>query len=110
MTDMRTSSDDSATPAVRRAAIHLGTLMRQARLARSMTQAELAVRAKTSPATVIRVEKGSVETGLGTVLLMMEQLGLLAYVTAITDPTTQALLDHKGRKRARRSDATNLDF
>lgn len=110
MTEMRTSPTDSATPGVLRAAAHMGALIRRARLARSMTQAELAVRARTSPATVMRVEKGSVDTGLGTVLSMMEQLGLLGHVTAIADPTTQALLDHKDRKRARRSQAANLDF
>ncbi|WNH54225.1 helix-turn-helix domain-containing protein [Stenotrophomonas oahuensis] len=107
---MRTSPSDLVSPAVRRAAAHLGKLIRQARLARSMTQSELAVRAKTSPSTVMRVEKGGVESGLGTVLLMLEQLGLLHHISELADPTTQALLEHKGRKRARSSAVADLDF
>ncbi|WP_312316122.1 helix-turn-helix transcriptional regulator [Stenotrophomonas sp.] len=107
---MRTSPNDLASPAARRAAAHLGKLIRQARLARAMTQSELAVRAKTSPSTVMRVEKGGVESGLGTVLLMLEQLGLLHHISELTDPTTEALMEHKGRKRARSSTSTDLDF
>ncbi|QRD62675.1 helix-turn-helix transcriptional regulator (plasmid) [Xanthomonas citri pv. citri] len=110
MMEMRTSPDHFASPEARRAAAHLGSLIRDARLARKITQAELAVRAKTSPATVMRVEKGSVETGLGTVLMLLQQLGLLKYITEVTDPTTQALLAEGRRKRVRRSTTTDLDF
>lgn len=107
---MSASSVNFASTETTRAAAHLGMLIRNARMARNMTQAELAVRSKSSPATVLRVEKGSVEAGLGAVLLMMEQLGLLKHIIAITDPATQALLEHKSRKRARRPKAPDLDF
>jgi len=107
---MAASSSSFASTETTRAAAHLGTLIRNARIARNITQPELAVRSKGSPATVLRVEKGSVEAGLGTVLLMMEQLGLLKHIIAITDPATQALLEHKGRKRARRTKSPDLDF
>ena len=110
MTDMRTSIESLATPEVRRTAQHLGQLVRTARLARQMTQAELAVRSKTSPATVRRVEKGSVEAGLGNVLLMMEQLGLLKQLNAVTDPASKALIEQQHRKRARRARAPDMDF
>ncbi len=110
MTDMRASIESMATPEVRRTAEHLGQLVRTARLARKMTQVELAVRSKTSPATVMRIEKGSVEAGLGNVLLLMEQLGLLKQLNTLTDPVSEALIEQQRRKRARRSRAADMDF
>ena len=110
MSDMRTSIESLATPEVRRCAQHLGQLVRTARLARRMTQAELAVRSRTSPATVMRVEKGSVEAGLGNVLLMMEQLGLLKQLNAITDPASEVLIEQQRRKRARGTPTSDMDF
>lgn len=107
---MRPIASDFATPETRRAAHHLGRLVREARLARRMPQTELAARARTSPATVIRVEKGSVETALGTWLSIMEQVGLLKQVQAMDDPASQAMLaEHKAR-RARRNAKPDLDF
>ncbi|MHC9083787.1 helix-turn-helix transcriptional regulator [Luteimonas sp. RIT-PG2_3] len=107
---MRPIASDFATPETQRAARHLGRLVREARLARRMPQTELATRARTSPATVIRIEKGSVETALGTWLSVMEQLGLLKQIQALDDPASQAMLaEHKAR-RARRNVKPDLDF
>lgn len=107
---MRPVTADFATPETRRAARHLGRLVREARLARRMPQTELAARARTSPATVIRIEKGSVETALGTWLSVMEQIGLLKQVQALADPVSEVMLaEHKAR-RARRNATPDLDF
>lgn len=107
---MRAVASEFATPETRRAARHLGRLVREARLARRMPQTELAARAKTSKPTVIRIEKGSVETALGTWLAVMEQLGLLKHVTAIEDPTTAVLAEEHRTRRARRNATPDLDF
>lgn len=107
---MRPAAAEFATPETRRAARHLGRLVREARLARRMPQTELAARAKTSKLTVIRIEKGAVETALGTWLSVMEQLGLLKQVLAIEDPVSpQLALEHRVR-RARRNTKPDLDF
>ncbi len=107
---MRIMTGEYATPETIRSARHLGSLVREARLARRMPQTELAARAKTSPATVIRIEKGSVETALGTWLLVMQQLGLLKQLNAITDPTSAALIEQHKMRRARRNSEPDLDF
>ena len=107
---MRPAAEDFASPATRRTALHLGRWVRQARLARGMTQIELAARAKTSKLTVLRMEKGAVETALGTWLSVMEQLGLLAHVLAIDDPVSRQLAQQRLPQRARRSTKIDLDF
>ena len=107
---MRPAAEDFASPDTRRTALHLGRLVRQARLARGMTQVELAARAKTSKLTVLRMEKGAVETALGTWLSVMEQLGLLAHVLAIDDPVSRQLAQQRLPQRARRSTKIDLDF
>lgn len=107
---MRTIIAEFATPEAQRTARHLGRLVREARLARGMPQSELAVRARTSPATVVRMEKGSLETALGIWLQVMEVLGLLQHLNAIEDPATLALLDQHKPQRARRRAAPDLDF
>jgi transcriptional regulator with XRE-family HTH domain len=90
---------------------HLGTLVRQARLARQWTLAELAERARVSPATLKRVEKGALSASLGVWLSVFERLGLLPRLAELRDPSSEALLNETRARRARRkrSDA-ELDF
>jgi DNA-binding XRE family transcriptional regulator len=107
---MRPTIADFATPETRRAARHLGRLVKEARLARRMPQTELATRAKTSKLTVIRIEKGAVETALGTWLSVMEQLGLLGYVLKIEDKVSPELAKAHAARRARPSAKPDLDF
>lgn len=107
---MRPVVAEFTTPDTQRAARHLGRLVREARLARRMPQTELAARAKTSKLTVLRIEKGAVETALGTWLSVMEQLGLLRHVLAIADPVSTELADQQRPRRARRSTKPDLDF
>lgn len=110
MIPVRVVASEFATPAASRAANHLGRLVREARLARRMPQAELAVRAKTSKLTIIRIERGAVETALGTWLRVLEQLGLLGQVMALNDPIARALVEQGPRRRARRPAKVDLDF
>lgn len=107
---MRSPAADFTTPETRRAARHLGRLVREARLARRMPQTELATRAKTSKLTVIRIEKGAVETALGTWLSVMEQVGLLGQVLEIEDRISPELAKARAPRRARPSAKPDLDF
>lgn len=109
---MRPVSAEFATLESRRAARHLGRLVRQARLARRMPQTELAARAKTSRDTLIRMEKGSVETALGIWLAVLEQVGLLGHILKIEDQAS-AVIDEQHRARRARRNAKpkpDLDF
>lgn len=107
---MRPTIADFSTPETRRAARHLGRLVKEARLARRMPQTELAIRAKTSKLTIIRIEKGAVETALGTWLSVMEQVGLLGHVLQIEDKVSPELIKAQAARRARRSTKPDLDF
>ena len=108
---MRSNSAEFASPQALRAARHLASLVRQARLARRMPQTELAARARTTQATVHRVEHASVQSSLGTWLQVMEQLGLLPLLLALEDPTAEALRAEHAAHRARRNrKSDDLDF
>lgn len=108
---MRRQEVAFATPPVDKAGRHLGALVRQARLARRWTLAELAERARVSPATLKRIEAGSLSASLGAWLAVLERVGLLPRLQAIDDPASRALLDETRAKRARRRAAVaDLDF
>lgn len=107
---MRPVAQEFASAEVSRTARHLAKLVHQARLARRMPQAELALRARTSVATLHRIEHGAVETSLGTWLSVMEQVGLLKPVAELQDPTSAALVEQHKARRARRPTRTDMDF
>lgn len=91
--------------------MHLGTLIRDARRARRITQAELAVRAGASHPTLIRIEAGSPAAAIGTVLSVMEQVGLLKLLSELCDPATETLLRQHALQRGRgTASARDLDF
>jgi len=75
-----------------------------------MPQTELAARARTSKPTLIRIEKGGVESSLGVWLSVMEQLGLLKLITGLEDETSMALAEQHRTRRARRNAKSDLDF
>lgn len=90
---------------------HLGALVRQGRLARRWTIAELAERARIGTATLKRMEKGAPSVALGVWLSVLELVGLLPAIMKLDDPVSAALLDETRVKRARRKPAaTDLDF
>lgn len=108
---MKRQELEFASPPVETAGHHLGALVRQARLARQWTLAELAERARVSLATLKRIESGSVSTSLGAWLAVLERVGLLSRLAELRDPASEALLNETRAKRARRKSASSdLDF
>lgn len=108
---VKTKAEDFASPGVLHAVRHLGALVRDARLARRMPQNELAVRARTSPQTVMRIEAGSPATSVGNLLSVMEQLGLLKALNELRDPVSEQLLSaHKPRRARSSTPDTDMDF
>lgn len=100
----RTSRTESlfATPAVGQLASQLGQRVRQARVSRQWTQAELAERARISAPTMQRIEAGSVAVSLGAWLGVLERLGLLAQLQNLEDRAATALLRDAVPKRVRK--------
>ncbi len=69
----------------------LGAAVRDARLRRSWTQAELAARIGTSRQWVITFERGKATVELGTALRAIAALGMV--VDLVTAPTDDAAID-----------------
>jgi DNA-binding XRE family transcriptional regulator len=104
-----------ATPATREAAMQLGLAIRQARLARKLTTRECAERARTSRATLVRIESGDVAVRLGSWLLVLEVCNLLHLLAPVSNPDADMLgraeRQRHARKRARSSRApSEYDF
>lgn len=108
---MKRQATTFITPPVEDVARHLGALLRQARLARQWTIAELAERARVGVATLKRMERGAASVSLGAWLSVFEPLGLLPLLKNLEDPNSAALLDETRTRRARRKRvAADLDF
>lgn len=108
---MKRQESEFASPPAEATGNHLGALVRQARLARKWTLAELAERARVSMATLKRIEGGSLSTSLGAWLAVLERVGLMARLTELRDPTSEALLNETRAKRSRsKSPESDLDF
>jgi len=107
---MRRSQSEVVSPPVLATARHLASLVKQARLARNWSQADLAERARISSPTVQRIEQGAVTAALGAWLAVFERLGLLDRLGEIRDPASEALLNETRSKRGGRRRADELDF
>ena len=108
---MKRQESEFASPPAEAGGRHLGALVRQARIARNWTLAELAERAKVSLATLKRIEGGSLSTSLGAWLAVFERVGLLSRLAELRDQASEALLNETRAKRPRgRSAKTDLDF
>lgn len=108
---MAKRSPSTMTPAGERVVADLARRVRRARLARNMTQAELALRARVSEGTVKRIERGEPGVALWAWLGVLEILGLLGQLALRSDPVTAALLEADMRREARRGrPPTDLDF
>ncbi|HEV3239942.1 MAG TPA: helix-turn-helix transcriptional regulator [Casimicrobiaceae bacterium] len=98
-----------ATPVTREAAIRLGAAIRQARLARRMSTAECAERARISRATLVRIESGDVAVRLGAWLSALEVCNLLHLLATVSNPDQDALgrveRQREARKRTRATKA-----
>ena len=108
---MKRREEHFLSPSSKEVARHLGSLVRQARLARGWTLAELAERSRVSLATTKRIEGGTSSASLASWLSLFERLGLLPKFLALADPASEALLDQTRAQRARRRPARqDLDF
>ena len=65
---------------------HLGQNIRQARLARRFTMAELAMRADVSERTLMRLEKGDPGVGIGNLAAVLAALGSPAILADLMSP------------------------
>ena len=99
---MHRNETDFANPTIVRTGVHLGALVRQARVARRWTLAGLAQRSRISLATLKRIERGSVAASMGAWLAVLEHAGLIHHLMAIRDPTSEALLFDRQVKRSRK--------
>ena len=108
---MKRQAKTFTTPAADEVAHHLGSLVRQARLARHWTMADLAERARVGTATITRIEGGATSASLSAWLSAFECLGLLPLLKNLQDPVAAALLNETRAKRARRKAVPDdLDF
>ncbi|WP_148254978.1 helix-turn-helix transcriptional regulator [Aidingimonas lacisalsi] len=80
-------ADKTLVPmAVKRELRKLGSRIKQARLARNLTMQLVAERAMTTRQTVSRIEAGDPSVSFGTVLAVLNALGLLSSVDGVADP------------------------
>jgi transcriptional regulator with XRE-family HTH domain len=95
-------------------AIRLGRAIRAARLARNATQESIASRARMSPLTWLKIEKGDVSVALGSWLSALEQVGLLALLEVPAnqdaDRLGSALRRDQARVRSRPSPSAAKDY
>lgn len=99
------------SPRGQRTAQHLAALVNRARVARNLSQADLAERARVSPGSIHRLERAEPGVALWVWLNAMEALGLLDALQALRDPATEAILAASASKRAGGPRGTpDLDF
>lgn len=74
-----------SSPKSQSALARLGRDMRAARLRRNIARADLAVRAGTSPSTIVRLESGDPGVGIGTLANVLVALGLIDRLADLVD-------------------------
>jgi transcriptional regulator with XRE-family HTH domain len=106
---MRRSESKFVSPKASAVAVSLGAVIRAYRLARNITQEAMAVRARMSALTWMKIEKGDVSVAMGTWLSALEQTGLLDRLDSLSSPGQDPLGEHlrmeQLRARARASSA-----
>jgi len=107
---MKSKGINIVSPRGQRATKHLAGLVQRARLARNMTQADLAERARVSPGSIHRLERAEPGVALWVWLNAMEALGQLELLEALRDPVTEALMTGAAPRRAGGARTPDLDF
>jgi len=83
----------------------IGRSIRAARIARDITAADLAARARVSRSTITRIERGDPGVAMGSWVMVLEQLGLLHAFRDALDPERDAkgefVRSTRARQRAR---------
>ncbi len=103
---MRRKEEKFASSQVKSAASAMAPIIRTARLTRNMTQEAAAARAKMSPYTWMKIERGDVSISLGSWLSALECLGRLDTLSLVKEPTRSGSAAATTRQRARPSVAT----
>lgn len=106
---MRREEQKFVSDAVKAAAQRLAPVIRTARLARNMTQAAAAERARMSAYTWMKIERGDISVSLGAWLSALECLGLLDALVLAPELSVQPHADG-ARLRARPSAAKRDAF
>lgn len=111
---MRRPEAKFVSPQAQAAAQRLGQAVRAARLARNVTQENMAERARMSALTWLKIERGEVSVAMASWLSALEQTGLLSRLEELADPRMDAvgeqLRKEQFRVRARRSDASADEY
>lgn len=88
-----------------------GQQIRAARLARRLTQADLAERARLGLQTLVRMEAGQSGTAIGAWINVLEVLGMLSNLESLEDPITNiAARSALGQRVRRRKPTDDLNF
>ena len=95
---MRRPEAEFVSPLSQSTAVSLGLAVRAARLARNLTQRDLAERSRMSRATLIRIERGDAAVSLGAWLSALESTALLGLLQSAAQPESDTV------GRARRND------
>jgi transcriptional regulator with XRE-family HTH domain len=104
---MRRTESRFTSADVQAVALQMGEAVRAARIARNSTLEAVAQRARMSPVTWMRIERGEVSVATGSWLAALQETGLLERVAAVFAPQPAP---PPARKRARRSNADDFDF
>lgn len=109
---MRRQEEKFATPPVRSAAQRVATSIKTARLARNMTQAASAERAKMSALTWLKIEKGDVSVSMGSWFSALECVGLLHALDQVSAqlPSPTVIVTDRQRARPSKARADAFDF
>ena len=89
------------SPAVKRELRTLGACIKRARLLRRLPMELVAERARTSRATLYRIERGDPNVRIGAYMLVLQALGLLKGFGDIEDALGDLLIVEQLPKRAR---------
>jgi|GEM_PF-1511539 len=112
---MRRPEAAFASPASIEVARQLGSAVRSARLARNLTQADFAERARMSLATLQRIERGDPAVSLTSWLSAMEVASILSLLKRVADPQADAggrarrQLEERQRATGSRGKASGTD-
>jgi transcriptional regulator with XRE-family HTH domain len=108
---MKRAQNPATPPELLQTLRDLGTRIARMRLARSLIQADCAIRANLSRETASRIERGDPSVAVGQIIRYLDAIAAgmtlqLLYTTV--DPAVELLAHEERRKRARRLSETEL--
>jgi transcriptional regulator with XRE-family HTH domain len=97
----RENKNFTSTELLNRAA-QLGAAIRLARIARDLTRQDCAKRARVSPSTLMRIEKGDVSVSFSAWLMTLEEVGLVGLIDPASLPYNDVIGEARRMGDARR--------